>query len=284
MEHKLKKKKFNYKKMACFLLVLVLAIVWITPLIWSVLTSFKSEVEVQTTGFSILPAKWVVDNYIDVLSDTTVTPIIKWFGNSLFVSVTHTILAVIISSMAAYAYSRLEFKGKNAIFGFLLMTMMFPAVVNLIPLYKIMDTLNWVNTSWALIFPGLGGAVNIFLIRQFMMGIPKEYDESARVDGASTWTIYTKIIVPLCKPILIIIGLFSFTGSWNDFLWPTIIMNDTERLTLTAGLRTLQAGYSIKVAHLMAVTVLAILPTLILYLVAQKYFMEGLSLQSGVKG
>jgi multiple sugar transport system permease protein len=284
MGHKLKKKKFNYKKIACFLLVLVLAIVWITPLIWSVLTSFKSEVEVQTTGFSILPAKWVVDNYIDVLSDTTVTPIIKWFGNSLFVSVTHTILAVIISSMAAYAYSRLEFKGKNSIFGFLLMTMMFPSVVNLIPLYKIMDTLNWVNTSWALIFPGLGGVVNIFLIRQFMMGIPKEYDESARVDGASTWTIYTKIIVPLCKPILIIIGLFSFTGSWNDFLWPTIIMNDTERLTLTAGLRTLQAGYSIKVAHLMAVTVLAILPTLILYLVAQKYFMEGLSLQSGVKG
>ena len=195
MEHKLKKKKFNYKKIACFLLVLVLAIVWITPLIWAILTSFKSEVEVQTTGFSILPAKWVVENYIDVLSDTTVTPIIKWFGNSLFVSVTHTILAVIISSMAAYAYSRLNFKGKNAIFGFLLMTMMFPAVVNLIPLYKIMDTLNWVNTSWALIFPGLGGVVNIFLIRQFMMGIPKEYDESARVDGASTWRIYTKIIV-----------------------------------------------------------------------------------------
>ncbi|GAA0815801.1 carbohydrate ABC transporter permease [Clostridium tertium] len=284
MEHKLKKKKFNYKKIACFLLVLVLAIVWITPLIWAILTSFKSEVEVQTTGFSILPAKWVVENYIDVLSDTTVTPIIKWFGNSLFVSVTHTILAVIISSMAAYAYSRLNFKGKNTIFGFLLMTMMFPAVVNLIPLYKIMDTLNWVNTSWALIFPGLGGVVNIFLIRQFMMGIPKEYDESARVDGASTWRIYTKIIVPLCKPILIIVGLFSFTGSWNDFLWPTIIMNDTAKLTLTAGLRTLQTGYSIKVAHLMAVTVLAILPTLILYLVAQKYFMEGLSLQSGVKG
>lgn len=284
MEHKLKKKKFNYRKIACFLLVLVLAIVWITPLIWSILTSFKSEVEVQTTGFSLLPAKWVVENYIDVLSDTTVTPIIKWFGNSLFVSVTHTILAVLISSMAAYAYSRLEFKGKNAIFGFLLMTMMFPSVVNLIPLYKIMDTLNWVNTLWALIFPGLGGVVNIFLIRQFMMGIPKEYDESARVDGASTWKIYTRIILPLCKPILIIVGLFSFTGSWNDFLWPTIIMNDTAKLTLTAGLRTLQVGFSIKVAHLMAVTVLAILPTLLLYLVAQKYFMEGLSLQSGVKG
>ncbi|MDI9218519.1 MULTISPECIES: carbohydrate ABC transporter permease [Clostridium] len=284
MEHKLKKKKFNYRKIACFLLVLVLAIVWITPLVWSILTSFKSEVEVQTTGFSLLPAKWVVENYIDVLSDTTVTPIIKWFGNSLFVSVTHTILAVLISSMAAYAYSRLEFKGKNAIFGFLLMTMMFPSVVNLIPLYKIMDTLNWVNTLWALIFPGLGGVVNIFLIRQFMMGIPKEYDESARVDGASTWKIYTRIILPLCKPILIIVGLFSFTGSWNDFLWPTIIMNDTAKLTLTAGLRTLQVGFSIKVAHLMAVTVLAILPTLLLYLVAQKYFMEGLSLQSGVKG
>lgn len=284
MEHKLKRRKIDGKKIACFLLILVLAIVWITPLIWTVLTSFKSEVEVQTIGFSILPAKWVVENYIDVLSDTTVTPIIKWFGNSLFVAVTHTILAVAISSMSAYAYARLDFKGKNTIFAFLLMTIMFPSVVNLIPLYKVMDALNWVNTSWALIFPGLGGVVNIFLIRQFMMGIPKEYDESARVDGAGPWQIYTKIILPLCKPILIIVGLFSFTGAWNDFLWPTIIMNDTAKLTLTAGLRTLQAGYSIKVAHLMAVTVLAMLPTLLLYLVAQKYFMEGLSLQSGVKG
>ncbi|MDV4151859.1 carbohydrate ABC transporter permease [Clostridium sp. AL.422] len=284
MERKIKKKKFNYKKIACFLLILVLAIVWIVPLVWTLLTSFKSEVEVQTIGFSILPAKWVVENYIDVLSDTTVTPIIKWFSNSLFVSISHTILAIIISSMSAYAYSRLNFKGKNTIFSFLLMTMMFPSIVNLIPLYKIMDSLNWVNTVWALIFPGLGGVVNIFLIRQFMMGIPKEYDESARVDGAGSLKIYTKIILPLCKPILIIVGLFSFTGSWNDFLWPTIIMNDTHKLTLTAGLRTLQAGYSIKVAHLMAVTILAMLPTLILYLVAQKYFMEGLSLQSGVKG
>lgn len=284
MDYKLNRKKMNYKKIASFLLVLILAVVWIIPLIWAALTSFKSEVEVQTIGFGILPAKWVVENYIDVLSDTTVTPIIKWFSNSLFVSITHTILAVLISSMSAYAYSRLEFKGKNTIFGFLLMTIMFPSVVNLIPLYKIMDSLNWVNTVWALIFPGLGGVVNIFLIRQFMMGIPKEYDESARVDGAGVWKIYTRIILPLCKPILIIVGLFSFTGSWNDFLWPTIIMNDTAKLTLTAGLRTLQAGYSIKVAHLMAVTVLAMLPTLLLYLVAQKYFMEGLSLQSGVKG
>lgn len=286
MEHKLKKKKFNYKKIACFLLVLVLAIVWITPLIWAILTSFKSEVEVQTTGFSILPAKWVVENYIDVLSDTTVTPIIKWFGNSLFVSVTHTILAVIISSMAAYAYSRLNFKGKNAIFGFLLMTMMFPAVVNLIPLYKIMDTLNWVNTSWALIFPGLGGVVNIFLIRQFMMGIPKEYDESARVDGASTWRIYTKIIVPLCKPILIIVGLFSFTGSWNDFLWPVIVYNDVEKMPITAGLLLLQDIYGNYrlIGQLMGSALLAIIPTVLLFLFAQKYFVQSMNLNAGVKG
>lgn len=265
-------------------MLLILALIWITPLIWALLTSFKSEIEVQTLGFSFLPADWVITNYIEVLMNTTSAPLVKWFTNSMIVSTSHALLVVGISSMASYAYSRLHFKGRDIIFWFLLSTMMFPSVVNLIPSYKIIDSLDWVNNLLALIIPGLGGVVNIYLIRQFMLGIPKEYDESARVDGANDWAIFTKIIFPLCKPILIVVGLFAFTGSWNDFLWPSIVMHDIELFTLTTGLRTLQSSMAVQLAHLMTAAVLSIIPTLILYLVAQKYFIEGLSVQSGVKG
>lgn len=277
-------KKKNYLTWLVFGVLLVLAIVWIMPIVWGFLTSFKSEIEVQTSGFNLLPIEWIITNYKEVLLNTTSAPLVKWFTNSLFVSGMHAILAVFISSMAAYAYSRLNFKGKDVLFWFLLSTMMFPSVVNLIPSYKIIDMLNWVNTPWALIIPGLGGVVNIYLIRQFMVSIPKDYDESAQIDGASDWQIFWKIILPLCKPILIIVGLFSFTGSWNDFLWPSIVMHDIEQLTLTVGLKTLQSSMSLQVAHLMTAAILSIIPTLILYLIAQKHFLEGLSAESGVKG
>ncbi len=274
-------KKFNW---IIFIVLSVLALIWLAPILWGLLTSFKSEVEVQTTGFSILPIEWIITNYQDVLMNNTSAPIIKWFTNSFFISGTHAILAVLISSMSAYAYSRLNFKGRNVIFWFLLSTMMFPSIVNLIPSYKIVDSLNWINSPLALIIPGLGGVVNIYLIRQFMISIPKEYDESAQIDGASDWTIYTKIILPLCKPILIVVGLFSFTGSWNDFLWPSIVIHDLDKMTLTVGLKTLQSSMNVQLAHMMAAAILSIIPTLILYTVAQKYFMEGLSVESGVKG
>lgn len=276
--------KKRVSKWVCLIMLSIIAIIWITPFLWAFLTSFRSEIEVQTTGFSLLPAQWIISNYIDVLNNTTSAPLVKWFTNSLIVSTIHSLLAILISSMAAYAYSRLEFKGRDLIFTFLLSTMMFPSVVNLIPSYKIVDSLNWINTPLALIIPGLGGVVNIYLIRQFMINIPKEYDESARVDGASDWCIYRRIILPLCKPILIVVGLFTFTGSWNDFLWPSIVMHDIERLTLTTGLKTLQSTMNVQVAHLMTAAIISIIPTLILYLFAQKYFMEGLSLESGVKG
>lgn len=276
--------KKKIKNWIIFGVLTLLTLIWVAPIVWGLLTSFKSNIEVQTQGFNLLPIQWVISNYKEVLMNTTSAPLIKWFTNSMFVSSSHAILAVSISAMSAYAYSRLEFKGKNLLFWFLLSTMMFPSVVNLIPSYKIVDALDWVNTPWALIIPGLGGVVNIYLIRQFMISIPKEYDESAQIDGANDWTIFTRIILPLCKPILIVVGLFSFTGSWNDFLWPSVVMHDIEKLTLTVGLKTLQSSMSQQVAHMMTAAILSIIPTLILYFFAQKHFMEGLSVESGVKG
>lgn len=278
------KNKTSFSLILCTIILAIIAIIWITPLIWAFLTSFKSEVEVQTVGFSFLPAQWVVTNYIDVLTDTGSAPVIRWFINSLIISISHTLLVLVVTSTSAYAYGRLKFKGKDIIFSILLASMMFPSVINLIPLFKIVDTFGWVNSFLALIIPGLGGVTNIYLIKQFMTGIPKEFDESARVDGANDWQIFSKIIVPLIKPILIVVALFSFTGSWNDFLWPSIVINNIDKMPLTPGLKLIQGMYNIKIAHLMAAAIVSIIPTFVLYLAAQKYFLEGLSVSAGVKG
>lgn len=267
-----------------FIFLLLVGIIWIVPVLWTLLSSLKAEAEIQTIGYKILPVEWVIKNYVEVLSDTSSAPIVKWFTNSLIISTSHTILVLIIASLAAYAYSRLTFKGRDTLFIILLSTMMFPSVVNLIPLYKISDILGWIDSPLAVIVPGVAGVFNIFLIRQFMLGIPKEYDESARVEGANDFQIYSRVILPLIRPVLTVVALFSFTGSWNDFLWPSIVFNDVEKLPLTPGLKLLQGVYDIEIAHLMASAVISIVPTFILFLFAQRYFLKGLSLSSGVKG
>lgn len=261
-----------------------MALIWVIPLLYTIFSSFKSEADVQSNAFTLLPIHWVIDNYQDVLFENASAPVAKWFMNSLIISVSQTVLVLVIVSLAGYGYSRMKFKGRNAIFAFLMASMMFPAVVNLIPLYKIVDTLEWVNSYWAAIIPGAAGVFNIFLVRQFMQGIPIDFDESARVDGASDFQIFTKLILPLIKPVLTVVALFTFTGSWNDFLWPTIAFNDIEKMPITPGLQLLQGMYALDIAHALTGALIAILPTFILYLFTQKYFMESLSLSSGVKG
>jgi len=237
----------------------------------------------MTVGYHFTPVEWVLDNYIKILKSDT-APIVRWFGNSMFISTLHTLLAIIISSLAAYGYARLDFKGRDTMFWGLMATMMFPAVVNLIPTFKIIHWLKWIDTPWAIIFPGLGGVFNIYLIRQFLLGIPKDLDEAAKIDGANHLQIYVKIIVPLSKPVLTVVGLFSFTGSWNDFLWPSIVMNDIDKMPLTPGLKLLQGAFAAQLGPLSAGAVIAIIPPIILYLFAQSYFLEGINLSSGVKG
>lgn len=169
-------------------------------------------------------------------------------------------------------------------FGILMATMVFPSVINLIPLYKICAALNLINTKWALILPGASGAFNIFLIRQFMLGIPKELDEAARIDGASWFQIYYKIMLPLCAPVLTVVGMFAFTGSWNDFLWPTLVISNVDKMTITPGMQILKGTYDVYPSHAMAGGIVSAIPTFVLFLFAQKYFIKGMQLQSAVKG
>ncbi|MFP3721513.1 carbohydrate ABC transporter permease [Niallia circulans] len=271
-------------KIIGFAFLLIMAVIWIIPLLWGVVTSFKSEIELQTVGFKFLPIEWVLTNYTTLLVDNTSTPLVRWFTNSVFISVSHTLLVLIVVTLSAFAFSRLNFRGKHGLFAFLMATMMFPGVVNLIPLYKIIDVLGWVNSPIAMIVPGAAGVFNIFLVRQFMNNIPLEFDEAARMDGASDFQILGKVILPLIKPVLLVVALFSFTGSWNDFLWPSIVFNDIEKMPITPGLQLLQGMYQAQPTLLMAGALVAIIPTFILYLFAQKYFLESMSLSAGVKG
>ncbi|EHB64326.1 MULTISPECIES: carbohydrate ABC transporter permease [Paenibacillus] len=276
----------NISKYLAYLFLIVLCVIWVIPVIFGITTSFRSQTEVVTTGFRLLPENWIFDNYVAILENTSTAPILRWLMNSVFIATLHTLLVIVVISITGYGYSRMNFKGRDTLFFTLLGISFFPGVVNLIPSYKIIDALGWVNTSWAMIIPGLAGMGNIFLVRQFMKGIPKDLDESARVDGAGDFRIYYSVILPLIKPVLIVCGLFSFTGSWNDFLWPVIVYTDVEKMPVTAGLLLLQDIYGNyrMIGQLMGSAILAIIPTLLLFLFAQKYFVQSINLNAGIKG
>jgi multiple sugar transport system permease protein len=261
-----------------------MAILWIFPILWGVFTSFKSEEEIQASVVNFLPIHWTLSNYSELLFNNASSPVIKWFMNSLIIATSHTVLVVIVVSLASYGYTRLQFKGRDLLFGILLTSMMFPSVVNLIPLYSIMDKIGWVNNLLAVIVPGAAGVFNIFLVRQFVLGIPKTFDESARIDGANEFQIFYLIILPLIRPVLTVVALFSFTSAWNDFLWPSIVINDIDKLPITPGLQLLQGQYLTYPGLGTAGALIALIPTFLLYLFAQRYFMQSMSLSSGVKG
>lgn len=266
----------------CFAILICVSVIMLFPMIWAVMVSFQSEVEIQQMDFHMIPVDFTFENYAGFFHNDS-SPVIRWFTNSLVISLSHMVLVIVVVSLAAYGYSRLEFRGRDAMFGVLLATMMFPSVVNLIPNFKIVDTLGWTNTFLAVIVPGAAGVTNIFLVRQFMMGIPKELDESAFVDGANHLQVFLHIILPNIKPILTVVALFAFTGSWNDFLWPSIVMSDIDMLPITPGLQLLQGQYMTYPGIGCAGALLALIPTFIIYLFAQDKFMQSMSLNSGIK-
>ena len=194
-----------------------------------------------------------------------------------------TLLVLIVVSLAAYGYTRVNFKGRDVLFLFLLSTMMFPSVLSLIPNYKIVDTLGLVNSPLAVILPGAAGVYNVFLVHQFAKAIPDELDEAARIDGANHLQVYWHVIMPLLKPALTVVALFTFTAAWNDFLWPSIVLTDVESMAITPGLQLLQGQYETYPGISTAGALVALLPMLGIFIFAQKYFMEALHMTSGIK-
>lgn len=276
----LKRIKISY--LALFIILLVLAFLWLVPVIWMLSTAFRPEEESIGIVFHWLPQKFTLENFKGLFEDTSDVQIMRWALNSTFIAVVHTVLKLTIDSLAAFAFARLTFRFKETIFWFLMSTMMIPGVINLIPVYILVDKFHWIDTPWAMIIPGLGGVFGVFLLRQFFEGLPTELDEAARIDGAGLFRIYIKIIMPLAKPALTALAIFTFMGNWNDFLWPLIVTNDASQRTLPAGLSIFQGEYMIYKGKLMAGAAFSAILPLVFFLFGQKYFVKGITL-GGVK-
>ena len=267
------------------LLLFALALLWVSPLIFSFFTSFKANVEVKRfiKYRNLLPLKWTTENYTFVLNSNA-TPFVSMVRNSFIVSLSIVLLGLVIASLSAYAYERLEFRGKEVVFWTVFGLSMIPGVISLVPQYYLYDALGWTNRLICLVTPYLGNVFNIYLLRNFMHGIPRELDESARIDGAGEAAIYARIILPCCYPALMVVALFSFTAAWNDMMWPSLAVTSSNRLTLTAGIRLLNSSYGGYYERLLAACMLAMVPTLLVYFFARNYILQGLQLNAAVKG
>jgi len=276
-------KKRTIQVIIGYLLLLPFAILFLIPFLWSLSTALKS----LDQAF-LFPPKWIPNPVMweNFIKGWNAAPFGRFFLNTTIITVLAVLGTVLSSSVVAYGFARLESFDKNILFILLLSTMMLPGQVTMIPVYILFKNLGWLNTFLPLIVPSWfgGGAFNIFLFRQFFLTIPKEFDDAAKVDGAGYFTIFWKIILPLSKPVLITITIFSIIYHWNDFLNPLIYLDKIEKFTIAIGLRYFQDHYQATYINLMmAVSLIALLPILILFLVAQRFFIKGIVL-SGLKG
>ena len=270
-------------KIGIYLLLIVGLLSTILPLFWMISTSFKSQEAIFEIPPRLIPKHISFENYINLFKQEI--DFAKAFQNTLIVTVSYTIGALLVPAMAAYAFSKLRFPGRDLLFMIFLATMMIPSQVTLIPNYLSINFLGWLNTYRALIIPPLANVFNIFFLRQYMLGIPNELCEVARIDGASEGLIFFKIIIPLLKPALATLGILNFTGMWRDFLWPAIIATDSNMYTLQVALYTLfgQNQASTTFGVVMAGAVLVLLPLFLIFLAGQKFIVKGIS-TTGIKG
>jgi len=261
-----------------------LALMMMAPFLWMLLTSLKTQQEAFQYPPTFLPEVPQWRNYVQLF---TQVPFARYFINTTIVTLTVVTGQVVISSLAAYAFARLKFMGRDTIFLFYLATMMVPFQITLIPLYLLVFQLGWVNTYWGLIAPGLSSAYGIFLLRQAFLTLPEELSDAARIDGASEFGIYWRIFLPLNGPALATLGVFAFLGTWTDLLWPLLIVRDERLRTLELGLAYFNSAVPQFVQPnwplLMAAAVVVMLPIIVVYLFTQRYFVEGIAV-SGVKG
>jgi len=263
-----------------YTILVISALFMIVPFLWMLSTSLKADQYVLTMPPQFFPRPLTLSSYVRLAE---LFPIGRMFFNSLLVATLTTLGQLVTCSMAAYAFARMRFKGSNALFLVYLATLMVPFQVTITPLFILMRYLGWTNTYQGLILPCVFSAFGTFLLRQFFLTIPRELEEAAFIDGASRWTVYWRIILPVSKPALASLGVLSFMGSWNAFLWPLLVVRDMDLMTLPVGLATLHGRWLTQWNLVMAGTVITVVPMLAVYLLAQQYFVRGVVL-SGIKG
>ena len=265
-----------------YITLIVICFIMATPFIWMVVSSLKTSGEIWQYPPVFLPNTFKWSNYLEAWKSL---PFDRFFLNTLIVTICVTVAQLFTCSLGGYAFARLNFPGRNKIFLGYLATLMIPFPVIMIPLFITMNYLGWVDSLIGLIAPGLFSAWGTFLMRQFMLGIPRDLEDAAKIEGCSFWGIYWRIILPLCKPVLATLGIFTFLGTWNDFLWPLIMINTISQKTLPLGLVMFQARVAAETPwHLiMAASCFTVLPVLILFIIGQKYYVRGIAI-SGMKG
>ena len=275
-------RRYRIGTIAVTLLVTLGAAAMLVPIVWMLSTSIKPADAILTLPPKLLPDHPTLEPYRAVVE---AFPMLRVFLNSLLVAIATTAGQLALSAMAGYAFARFEFRGRDALFFLYLATLMVPLVVRVTPLFIIVRELGWTNSYAGLIVPPMFSAFGTFLMRQFFLDLPRELEEAAVIDGASTLTMFTRVIVPLAGPAFATLGLFAFMGSWNDFLWPLLIVSDTKFMTLPLALATLQGLYPGQTQWnlVMAGTVISVVPMIVVFVLAQRWVIQGIT-ASGLKG
>jgi|1186.fasta_scaffold126865_2 multiple sugar transport system permease protein len=261
-------------------LLVVAAIVWLVPFAWAIATSLKPDAETTATPVSWTASKLTFDAYGSVLDRGD---IFRWYFNSALVSIVVTALTVLLGSMAAFAFSRIPFRGRRPLYFLIAAGLIVPFQALIVPLFEEMDTLGLVDTYWAMILPQIASPIAVLVFKRFFDGIPSELEESALVDGAGPWRIYWQIWMPLARPATAAVAIFTFVVTWNNFIWPFVVTTARSLQTIPVGLSTVNSFYGAQYAQVMALAILGALPLLIAFLLFQRQIVQGIS-NTGLKG
>lgn len=263
-----------------YVVSIVLAVIALIPFLWMISTSLKSRGALMSIPIEWIPAEPTLDAYVKVFSRF---PFLRTIGNSLFISVAYTLITLISASMAAFAFAKLRFRGSGAILSVYIATMMIPTQVTMIPLFVVMNRLGLIDSYASVILPSMFKPFAVFLLVQQMKTIPNDYIDAARIDGAGLFQTYRKVALPLCIPTLATLSVTTFMESWNDYLWPLLMLTDRNKMTLPIALSTLNGQYSTEYNVLMAGSLISMIPIIVIYIAAQKQFKSGL-MAGGIKG
>lgn len=272
--------QLQISRLLWYLLASAIALLMVGPFLWMVATAFNLPREAMAYPPRFIPSRLYLGNFGDALTEA---PLLRSMANSTFVAVCVILANLAVSSLAAYSFARLRFPGREKVFLLYLSAMMIPFQVTLVPVYLEVAALGWVDTYKAIIIPGAVSVWNIFLLRQFFVTIPQDYEDAARIDGTSRLGFYWRILLPMSRPALATVTLFTFMGSWNSFLWPLIVLSTPERFLVQQGLQYWRSQRYDIVSQLMAATTISIIPILVVFVVAQRNLIEGMVL-TGLKG
>jgi multiple sugar transport system permease protein len=268
------KKKIQIAHIIGIILCIAVAVTIVLPILWLLVSSFKNDREIIQYPPIFFPRHWTLQQYVNVGNSV---PVLSFTKNTFIFASSVTVLALIFDSMAGYAFARMRFKGKELYFNIILITMMVPFQIVMTPLYIEVFKLKMLNTYLGLILPRAADAFGIYMMRSYFISLPSSLEESARIDGCGEFRIYWSIMMPLCKPALMALGIFIFMNNWNDLLYPLMLTSSVDMSTLASGLATLVGNKVIKYGPTLSATMISILPILILYICMQKYFTAGIA-------